>query len=114
MSNKASLSKKWRGCRYYQGMIEFNQYVGQFNGFRGRLFGLPSWARFVVGIFAIPGILLAGLSLLGFLVSILALLILTVPVYSFLRKLTQPTVIPEGNEPVQSSGVKRVESTIVE
>lgn len=95
-------------------MIEFTQYAGQFNTFRGRLTGLPQWARYVVGIFAIPGVLLAGLSILGFLVSILALLILTVPVYSFLRTLTRPATIPEGNEPVPSSGVKRVESTIVE
>ena len=102
-------------------MIEFNQYVGQFNGFRGRLTGLPQWARAIVAIFAVPGILLAGLSLLGFLVSILALLILTVPVYLFLKRLTDGlqnrAPIPGRVEPVvsvESPGVKRVESTIVE
>src|SRR5215207_8562828 len=98
-------------------MIEFNQYVGQFNGFRGRLTGLPQWARVIVGIFAIPGLLLAGLSLLAFLVSILALLILTVPVYLLLKRLTDSAPIPDRIEPVpsvDSPGVKRVESTIVE
>jgi hypothetical protein len=95
-------------------MIEFNQYVGQFNGFRGRLTGLPQWARAIVAIFAVPGILLAGLSLLGFLVSILALLILTVPVYLLLKRLTDPAPVPDRIEPVPSAGVKRVESTIVE
>jgi len=95
-------------------MIEFTQYAGQFNTFRGRLTGLPQWARVIVGIFAIPGVLLAGLSLLWFLVSILALLILTVPVYLLLKLLTDPAPIPDRIEPVQSSGVKRVESTIVE
>ena len=95
-------------------MIEFNQYVGQFNGFRGRLTGLPQWARAIVAIFAVPGILLAGLSLLGFLVSILALLILTVPVYLLLKRLTDPAPVPDRIEPVPSAGVNRVESTIVE
>ena len=98
-------------------MIEFTQSAGSFNTFRGRLTGLPKWARVIVGIFAIPGILLAGLSLLGFLVSILALLILTVPVYLFLKRLTEPASIPGRAVPgasVESPGVKRVESTIVE
>jgi hypothetical protein len=92
-------------------MIEFTQYAGQFNTFRGRLVGLPQWARIIVGIVAIPGVILAALSILGLLVSMLALLILTVPVYAFLRRLTEPASIPM-NE--QSVGVKRVESTIVE
>ena len=99
-------------------MIEFTQYAGRFNTFRGRLTGLPEWARFIVGIFAIPGVILAGLSLLGFLVSILALLILTVPVYLLLKRLTDPALTPDRSEPapsaVDSPGVKRVESTIVE
>lgn len=98
-------------------MIEFTQYATQFQGFRGRLTGLPSWARFVVAVFAIPGAVLAALSFLGFLVSILTLLILTVPVYSLLRRLTNyqlgPASIPEMQVP-RSAGVKRVESTIVE
>jgi hypothetical protein len=98
-------------------MIEFTHYAGRFNTFRGQLTGLPEWARVVVGICAIPGIVLAGLSLLGFLVSILALLILTVPVYLLLKRLTEPALTPDRIEPapsVDSPGVKRVESTIVE
>ena len=96
-------------------MIEFTHYAGQFNTFRGRLVGLPQWARVIVGIFAIPGVILASLSLLGFLVSILALLVLTVPVYVLLKRLTDVPLGPASN-PMneQSVGVKRVESTIVE
>jgi hypothetical protein len=93
-------------------MIEFTQYVGRVQGFRGQLSGLPQWARVIVGIFAVPGVVLAALSLLGFLVSILALLLLTVPVYALLKRLTQPATIPT-NVP-DSPGVKRVESTVVE
>ena len=98
-------------------MIEFQHYAGQFNTFRGRITGLPQWARVIVGIFAIPGVVLAGLSIIGFLVSILALLILTVPVYVLLKRLTEPASIPGRVEPVvsvESPGVKRVESTIVD
>lgn len=95
-------------------MIEFTQYAGQFNGFRGRLTGLPSWARTIVAVAAIPGVVLVVLSLLAFLVSILALLVLTVPVYSLLRKLTQTGAISAQNGPAPSAGVKRVEATVVE
>ncbi len=95
-------------------MMEFQQYAGRFQGFSGQLTGLPQWARGIVGIFAIPGVVLASLSILGLLVSILALLLLTAPVYVALKRLTTPS---DGTNPVNevaSPGVKRVESTIVE
>jgi hypothetical protein len=92
-------------------MYRFTEYYGRFSGIRGNLTGLPSWARAIVAVFAIPALLLAALSLLGFVVSILALLILTAPVYSLLRRLTEPASIPSDE---QSVGVRRVESTIVE
>jgi hypothetical protein len=101
-------------------MIEFTQYAGQFNSFRGRIVGLPQWARLIVAIFAIPGTILLALSILAFLVSILALLVLTVPVYVLLKRLTEPASIPRRAESavsvdsVKSPGVRRVESTIVE
>ena len=115
-------------------MIEFNQYYGRFQGFRGQIGGLPQWARTVVGIFAVPGLVLMGLSLLAFLVSLLALLLLTVPVYSLLRRLTAGTSGTGGpiDSPIGSavsgmpfgitlgppvdvpSGTKRVDSTVVE
>jgi hypothetical protein len=93
-------------------MVEFTQYAGRVQNLGGLFTRLPSWARVIVGIFAIPGLVLAALSLLGFLVSILALLILALPVYLVLKRITQPATIPAAD--VASSGVKRVESTIVE
>ena len=69
-------------------MIQFQQYVGRVNGLRGTFGGLPPWARSIVSIFAIPGLLLMALSVVVFVVSILALLLLTLPVYSLLQRLT--------------------------
>jgi hypothetical protein len=97
-------------------MIEFTQYAGRVQGWRGQLTGLPQWARFIVGIVAIPGLVLAFLSIVALAVSILALLLLTVPVYTLLKRITSGPVaaatIPT-DEP-GTPGVKRVESTIVE
>jgi hypothetical protein len=56
-------------------------YYGNFQSVRGRIGGLPQWARGLVFLAAVPGILLAALSILALAVSILALLLLTVPVY---------------------------------
>jgi hypothetical protein len=65
------------------------------NGFRAArgdaltaLTGLPSWARMIVMLLAIPGIILIALSLAILAASVAALLILTVPAYSLLRSLT--------------------------
>jgi hypothetical protein len=93
-------------------MIEFTQYAGRVQNLGGLFTRLPGWARAIVGIFAIPGLVLAALSLLVFLVSILALLILALPVYVLLKRVTQPAAI--STDDVASPGVKRVESTIVE
>jgi hypothetical protein len=68
-------------------MYQLLEYYGRWQGFRGRFSGLPAWARFVVGIAALPGIILVGLSILAFLVSLLALLLLTVPLYRVLSSL---------------------------
>jgi hypothetical protein len=89
-------------------MPEFIHYYGRFNDLRGQFGGLPSWARTIVGIFAVPGVILLGLSILAVVVSLLALLLLTLPVYNLLRKLTWRA------PPMETSGVKRVEATIVE
>ena len=98
-------------------MIEFQQYVGRARGFGSQLGGLPEWARLIVGIAAIPGAVLLLLSILAFAVSLLALLLLTVPVYVILRRLTGGGGLPVPSERVPSEpspGVKRVEATIVE
>jgi hypothetical protein len=95
----------------------------------------------IVAIFAIPGILLAILSLLLFAVSMLALLVLTVPVYRLLRRLTSGnsfagetavgqsvgqsgtgasaagspfSVVFGAPAQVPPSGTRRVDSTVVE
>jgi hypothetical protein len=89
-------------------MPEFVHYYGQFNDLRGNFGVLPTWARTVVGIFAVPGMILLGLSILAVVVSLLALLLLTLPIYSLLQRLTWRS------PPMESEGVKRVEATIVE
>ncbi len=50
----------------------------------GRFTSLPPLARFIVGIFALPGIVLLLLSILLGIVSIFVLLLLTVPIYRLL------------------------------
>ena len=71
-------------------MLRFLQYYGRFQGVRGNLTGMPPWARAIVAIFAIPGLVLIGLSLIALVVSILALLLLTVPVYRLLSAVVSP------------------------
>jgi len=66
-------------------MFKLLQYYGRFQGLRGNVGGLPSWARGILALVALPGIVLIGLSILLFLVSLSALLLLTVPVYRVLR-----------------------------
>ena len=65
-------------------MFRLLQYYGRFQGFRGRLLQLPAWARLLVMVAALPGVLLVALSLIAFLVSLLALLLLTAPLYRLL------------------------------
>ncbi len=69
-------------------MLRFIQYYGRFQDVKGRFGGLPSWAKWPIFIAAIPGVLLALLSLLALGVSILALLLLTVPTYRLMQWLT--------------------------
>src|SRR3954451_8851464 len=60
-------------------------YYRNYQSLRGDFGGLPPWARMLVGIAALPGIALILLSLLALGVSILALLLLTVPLYGLLK-----------------------------
>ena len=98
-------------------MAEFIHYIGRFNDLRGTVTSLPAWARTIVLIAAIPGIVLLSLSILALVVSLLALLLLTVPVYSLLKRLTTPaaqsseTSVRYG---FPSSGTKHVDATVVE
>lgn len=70
---------------------------------------MPLWARAVLAIPMVPGIILVALSILLLLVSILALFILTVPVYLLLKQLTGVKVT---QAEVRSAGVRRVEATV--
>ena len=71
-------------------MLQYVQYFGRFQNLRGRVTRLPAWSRVILGILAIPGILLLSLSILAVIVSILALLVLTVPVYRLLSAILLP------------------------
>jgi hypothetical protein len=80
-------------------MFRLLNYYSQWQGFRGRMSQLPSWARLLITLAALPGIVLIALSILAFLVSLLALLLLTVPLYRFLTALwgVKPgEVVPAG------------------
>jgi hypothetical protein len=108
-------------------MVNFYQFDSRFKSVRGGWGSLPPAARIVIGVFALPGILLAFLSLLLFAVSMLALLVLTVPVYRLLTRLTSGSVgtgesaavspfsvIFGAPTEVAPSGARRVDSTVVE
>jgi hypothetical protein len=93
-------------------MFQYTHYYGRFQDLRGGLGELPRWARFIVAVAAVPGLILLALSILAFVVSVLALLLLTVPVYSLLKRLTVAAGYSQGQS--QATGVRRVEATIVE
>jgi hypothetical protein len=76
-------------------MIQFVNYYGRFQGMRGRVTTLPFIARLILVIVALPGLILLGLSIVAFVVSLLALLLLTVPVYRLLSALFLPQVQPQ-------------------
>jgi hypothetical protein len=96
-------------------VIRVESYSGRFGSLRGQFGALPQWARTIVAIAAIPGLALMALSILAFGVSILALLLLTVPVYSALQKLTgRPRSSQTDTIEVSSPGSRRVEATIIE
>jgi hypothetical protein len=96
---------------YEDNVSRFQAYVGRFDGFRGAVGGLPGWAKAVVFVFSIPGLLLAALSIGLFLISMLALLVLAAPVYNLLRGMTrgiQPTT-----ETMEQPGERRQASARV-
>ena len=69
-------------------MFRLLQYFGKFQSAKGALTGLPGWAKGIVFILAIPGLILILLSIAAFLVSMLALFLLTIPAYRCLRWVT--------------------------
>jgi hypothetical protein len=102
-------------------MWKLLQYYGKYQNARGVLSDMPGWARLLILLAALPGLLLILLSLLAFCISILALLLLSVPVYRLLRLVTgaKPPASPVLQAPL--GGVDFVEpaeppapSTVVE
>ena len=99
-------------------MARFVHYVGRLQDIRGRFVGLPAWARALVWLAAVPGVALAGLSVLVLAASILALLLLALPVYALLKSVTgrrrggrdEEFEDPAGAAP----GRRRVTATVIE
>lgn len=99
-------------------MSRMRGYYARISDARTDLSGLPAWARTILLIFALPGIIALVLSFVALIVSIVALLLLTVPVYVLLRAITGANggvsgeaslVINPGPNPEQ---VKHVDATI--
>jgi hypothetical protein len=106
-------------------MIQLLNYYGRFQGVKGTVTGLPFIARLLLVIVALPGLILLGLSIVAFIVSLSALLLLTVPVYRLMSALFLPRVEqqqgawdagPEFTNPVSPgpTGRRHVEVKIVE
>ena len=93
------------------------EYYGKIQGVRGNLMGLPAWARGVLFVVALPGIVLLALSIAAVICSLAALLLVTVPVYSLLRMVTQPLQrgsVTGQTMVVESPGRRHVDVKIVE
>jgi hypothetical protein len=100
-------------------MVRVDEYFSRFQVASGRLTGLPPWARFLLLVASLPGVVLVALSVLAFLVSLLALLLLTVPLYRLLKLITGSGGAPAEAGDVEvvdhaPPGTKRVESTVTD
>jgi hypothetical protein len=89
-------------------MARFQTYVGNFDGLRVGVFGMPAWARLVLAIAALPGLVLLFIAALALVLSVAVLLVCTVPVFMLLNKLLSR---PQREE---TSPVKRVESVVID
>ena len=93
------------------------EYYGKIQGVRGNLMGLPAWARGVLLIVALPGIMLVALSIAAVICSLAALLLVTVPCYTLLRFVTQSLhhgTAPPQSMVIENSGRRHVDVKIVE
>jgi len=54
-------------------MVQLLEYYGKWRGFKSGFSQKPAWARFFIGIVALPGLILVLLSILAFLVSLIIL-----------------------------------------
>lgn len=62
-------------------MFRILNYYGRFERARGQWGGLPSWARGLLFVAALPGLILVLLSVAAFAVSVGVLLLLVLPTY---------------------------------
>jgi len=80
-------------------MVKVFEYYGRAQGMGGRLMSFPFWGRALIVLAALPGLILLGLSILAFSVSLLALLLLTVPVYRLVRALSPGPAVASQDPP---------------
>lgn len=66
-------------------MLQFIQYYGKYQSLRGNLGTMPAWGRFVVAIFALPGLVILLAAMLAFVIGLGVLMLLTIPVYRAVR-----------------------------
>lgn len=83
--------------------------VGRMNGFRAGVLAWPKWARVLLMVPMIPGILLLALSILLIGVSLAALFLLTAPVYLLMARVFDER---KQGESYRSPGSKRVDAVI--
>jgi hypothetical protein len=100
-------------------MVQIFEYAGRYQRVQSSLTRLPSWAKLVLFIFALPGLMGVALSILILGVSILALLLLTAPVYRLLAAVLggrRPPEVPVTQEmdAAASPGRRHVDVTILE
>ena len=96
------------------------QYINTFGSVRSGFASLPSWARLIVIVAAIPGLVLMLLSVLILIVSIIALLLLTVPTYRLMQLVSfsgysgqrQDERVPVEMSP--SPGRRQVDAKVIE
>ena len=94
-------------------MPQWVEYYGKAQSVRGGVLGLPTWARFVLYLVALPGIALLVLSIAAVLVSLATLLLVTVPVYRLLRAVTaRPEASSWSSE--ESAGQRHVDAKVIE
>jgi hypothetical protein len=98
-------------------MQQLFEYYGRVQSLRGNLLGLPAWARGVIFVLALPGIVALALSILAVLCSLAALFLLTVPAYRLLRALTDQPTSSSDVEPTtvgETPGRRHVDVKIIE
>lgn len=83
-----------------------------FHRFTFGVSAMPVWARAILLIPMVPGILLVCLSLLAVIGSLIALLLLTAPVYLLLKWITGVKATPPTG--FTSRGAKRVEAKVTD